>query len=64
MVWVVGVEVGLAAALLRQALLDQLQSRSGGNRPLWVEQARGILGIFWRCSARRTGYLNRFLGRN
>jgi hypothetical protein len=63
MVWVVEVVLA-AAALLRQALLDQPQSRNGDSRWLWAGQVHGNRDIFWQCSVCRTGYLNRFPGRN
>jgi hypothetical protein len=63
MVWVVEV-VLLAAALLRQALLDQPRSRNGDSIPLLAEQVHGNRDIFWLCSECRTGYLNRFPGRS
>jgi len=63
MVWVVEV-VLVAAALLRQALLDQPQSRNGDSIPLLAEQVHGNRDISGQCSAHRTGYLNRFLGRS
>ena len=62
MVWVV--EVALVVVLLRRALPDQPRNHSGGNIPLLAEQVRGNRDIFWQCSARRTGCLNRFLGRS
>jgi len=63
MVWVVEV-VLVAVVLLRQALLDQPQSRNGDSIPLWAGQVHGNRDIFWRCSECRTGYLNQFLGRS
>jgi hypothetical protein len=63
MVWVVGV-VSVAVVLLRRALLDQLKSHSGGSIPLLAEQVHGNRDISGQCSARRTGYLNQFLGRS
>jgi len=62
-VWVVEV-VLVAVVLLRQALLDQPQSRNGDSIPLLAEQVHGNRDIFWQCSARRTGYLNQFPGCN
>jgi hypothetical protein len=60
--WVVGVVS--VVALLCRALPDQLRNHSVGNILLLGEQARGNRDIFWQCSARRTGCLNRFLGRS
>lgn len=62
MVWVV--EVVLVVVLLRRALPDQPKNHSGGNIPLLAEQVRDNRDIFWQCSARRTGCLNRSLGRS
>jgi hypothetical protein len=62
-VWEVGL-VLVVVALLRWALLDQLKSRSGGRKLLWLEWDRGNRDIFWPCSARKNGYSNRFPGRN
>jgi len=58
------VEVVLVVVLLRQALPDQPRNHSVGNIPLLVEQVHGNRGIFWRCSVRRTGCLNRSLDRS
>ena len=60
MTWVVKSVV----ARLHRALPDQLQSHSGGRILLWAEQVRDNRDIFWRCSAHRTGYLNRFPDRS
>jgi hypothetical protein len=54
----------VAVVLLRQALLDQPQSRNGDSIPLLAEQVHGNRDIFWQCNARRTGYLNQFPGRS
>jgi hypothetical protein len=62
MVWVVGVV--LVVVLLRQALPDQLKNHSAGNTLLLAEQVHGNRDIFWQCSARRSGCLNRFLDRS
>jgi hypothetical protein len=62
MVWVVGVV--LVVVLLRRALPDQPKNHNAGNIRLLAEQVHGNRDISWRCSARRTGCLNRSLGRS
>jgi hypothetical protein len=62
MLWVV--EVALVVVLLHRALPDQPRNHSVGNIPLLAEQVHGNRDIFWRCSARRIGCLNRFLDRS
>jgi hypothetical protein len=62
MVWVVGAV--LVVVLLHRALPDQPRNHSVGNILLLGEQVHGNRDIFWQCSARRTGWMNRSLGRS